>query len=278
MMSSKKLCMLICLVPCLIQCSGSIHRAPVTQAHAFSQKPHIAIVRPGDNLYAIALLHDRDVDSLIKINHLKPPYTLKIGQRLRLNPWHRASNKRNVDKRRNLTAKSRYLAAKKRKVDKKRQAHNKARSHWRPTKAAHTPPRSQIHITKASEPSLGRWRWPLNGQVVNRFAPWQQRKGIDITGKNDKTVRASQGGTVVYSGHGLPGYGELIIIKHSQNWLTAYANLNKRLVFEKDHISTGEKIAEMSLTKRGQAMLHFEMRKRGHPVNPLKYLPKRVPG
>ena len=99
--------------------------------------------------------------------------------------------------------------------------------------------------------------------------------GIDIGGKEGQPVVASAGGEVVYSGSGLIGYGELIIIKHNEQLLSAYAHNRKRLVKEGQKVSGGERIAEMGKNDRSQAMLHFEIRLNGTPQDPLKYLPGR---
>lgn len=120
------------------------------------------------------------------------------------------------------------------------------------------------------------WRWPTQGQVIGRYVsgdPTQQ--GINIGGKAGQPVAAAGDGTVVYSGAGLVGYGELIIIKHSNEWLSAYAHNRRRLVAEGTKVKAGETIAEMGRTGAIRDMLHFEIRRNGKPVDPLQYLPAR---
>lgn len=120
------------------------------------------------------------------------------------------------------------------------------------------------------------WRWPVTGRVIATFSPRNGRKGIDIAGKKGARIRASASGTVAYSGDGLPGYGNLIILKHNAEYLTAYGNNQKNLVHSGQHVKKGQVIAEMGVVNRRFWGLHFEMRKRGEPVNPLIYLKKKA--
>jgi lipoprotein NlpD len=99
-------------------------------------------------------------------------------------------------------------------------------------------------------------------------------QGINIAGKNGQDVRAAADGVVVYSGAGLIGYGELLIIKHNNEWISAYAHNQKRLVAEGTRVKAGQLIAEMGQTGTIRSMLHFEIRRNGKPVDPLLYLPK----
>jgi lipoprotein NlpD len=120
------------------------------------------------------------------------------------------------------------------------------------------------------------WRWPADGQVVSGYVGGDPtRQGIDIGGKSGDPVRAAADGTVVYSGNGLIGYGELIIVKHSPAFLSAYGHNRKRLVKEGDHVAAGQVIAEMGSSSASRDSLHFEIRKNGKPANPTDYLPRR---
>lgn len=121
-----------------------------------------------------------------------------------------------------------------------------------------------------------RWIWPTEGRIISRFqANDPTRKGVDIVGQSGQKVIASAPGQVVYSGSGLIGYGELIIIKHSDRMLSAYAHNRKRLVNEGEQVVAGSTIAEMGTNDRNQAILHFEIRVNGVPADPLKFLPQR---
>ncbi|WP_245727983.1 peptidoglycan DD-metalloendopeptidase family protein [Nitrosovibrio tenuis] len=116
------------------------------------------------------------------------------------------------------------------------------------------------------------WIWPTKGKVLEGFS--ESTKGIDISGKPGQAVTASAAGKVVYSGAGLRGYGKLIIIKHNNTYLSAYAHNNKILVKEGQAVAKGQKIAEMGNTDTDLVKLHFEIRKNGKPVDPLKHLPE----
>ncbi|MGK2924533.1 MAG: peptidoglycan DD-metalloendopeptidase family protein [Lysobacterales bacterium] len=121
-----------------------------------------------------------------------------------------------------------------------------------------------------------RWLWPADGRLLSRFqANDPARNGIDIGGEEGQPVRAAAYGEVVYSGSGLIGYGELIIVKHSDRMLSAYAHNRRRLVAEGQRVNAGEQLAEMGRNDRNQSMLHFEIRVNGTPQDPLKYLPRR---
>lgn len=119
------------------------------------------------------------------------------------------------------------------------------------------------------------WRWPASGQVTREFDDGAARKGILIAGEVGQAIRAAASGQVVYSGNGLIGYGELIIIKHSERMLSAYAHNRERLVAESDQVSSGDVIARMGSNERAETVLHFEIRRDGKPNNPLDYLPRR---
>jgi lipoprotein NlpD len=120
------------------------------------------------------------------------------------------------------------------------------------------------------------WRWPGKGPLIGSFVAGDQtRQGIDIGGTAGDPVLAAADGEVVYSGNGLLGYGELIIVKHNANFLSAYGHNRKRLVQEGDRIKSGQQIAEMGSSASARDELHFEIRKNGKPVNPIDYLPAR---
>lgn len=118
------------------------------------------------------------------------------------------------------------------------------------------------------------WIWPAGGKLVATYSDGGS-KGIDIAGKAGDPVVAAGDGKVVYSGTGLRGYGKLVIVKHNNTYLSAYAHNQTILVKEGQSVSKGQKIAEMGNTDADQVKLHFEVRRQGKPVDPLKYLPQR---
>ena len=128
-----------------------------------------------------------------------------------------------------------------------------------------TPPQSNVT-----------WRWPADGELISRYVAGEPTKqGIGIAGSSGAAVRAAGDGVVVYSGSGLVGYGELVIIKHNDEWLSAYGHNRKRMVNEGQLVKVGQQIAEMGRSGAPRDMLHFEVRHNGKPVDPLQYLPKR---
>jgi lipoprotein NlpD len=121
-----------------------------------------------------------------------------------------------------------------------------------------------------------RWSWPTDGQVESTFsASDPARKGIKVAGTAGQPIRSAEAGNVVYSGSGLIGYGRLIIIKHNDKYLSAYGHNRKLLVKEGDRVTKGERIAEMGVSNTGHAVLHFEIRRDGEPVDPLRLLPRK---
>lgn len=136
------------------------------------------------------------------------------------------------------------------------------------------PPPSQKPDGTAEDPEAVAWMWPAAGRVLAGFSE-ATNKGLDIVGKIGDPVFASAGGRVVYSGVGLRGYGKLVIIKHNQTYLSAYAHNSNILVKEGQNVARGQKIAEIGNTDSPQVKLHFEIRRLGKPVDPLKFLPER---
>ncbi|MDF3981211.1 peptidoglycan DD-metalloendopeptidase family protein [Luteibacter sp. PPL554] len=117
------------------------------------------------------------------------------------------------------------------------------------------------------------WRWPADGSLIKRFSSGDAIPGIEVAGKSGDPIRAAADGVVVYSGNGLVGYGELVIIKHSDSFLSAYGHNRKRLVKEGEKVKAGQLIAEMGSSGATRDELQFQIRRDGNPVDPLQYLP-----
>ena len=131
----------------------------------------------------------------------------------------------------------------------------------------------QSHVMPFTPPHLRTgWVWPTRGKVVTTFAPESGRKGIDIAGQRGQAILAASSGVVAYAGNGLAGFGNLIIIKHAQERLTAYGHNLRNVVHEGQQVVAGQKIAEMGQVERRYWGLHFEVREAGTPVNPLRYI------
>ena len=144
--------------------------------------------------------------------------------------------------------------------------------------AAATPPPAPVPPVAAGATRANggiTWRWPADGTLGKRFQSGDAIPGIEIFGKSGDPVRAAADGVVVYSGNGLVGYGELVIIKHNDSFLSAYGHNSKRLVKEGQRVSAGQQIAEMGSTGASRDELQFQIRRDGNPVDPLGYLPSR---
>ncbi|HEY4294333.1 peptidoglycan DD-metalloendopeptidase family protein [Luteibacter sp.] len=139
------------------------------------------------------------------------------------------------------------------------------------------PPASTPVVTKGATRSVGgiAWRWPADGTMLKKFSSGDAIPGIEVGGKAGDPVRAAADGVVVYSGNGLVGYGELVIIKHSDSFLSAYGHNRKRLVKEGEKVKAGQSVAEMGSTGATRDELQFQIRRDGNPVDPLQYLPPR---
>ncbi len=235
----------------------AVPAAPVRQA-----RPARHRVRKGETLYAIAWRYRLDYRTLARWNGIGPPYLIRPGQQLWLRPPVVPATAGHHIRQpvRSATAKgARTVRGSKKKSQKPAAA---AR-----TKASRKP------ADKGGFRRL-RWRWPAEGKVVRTRAALGT-EGIDIYGRLGQAVRASEGGKVVYSGSGLIGYGKLVIIKHDDEYLSAYAHNQTLLVKEGEQVERGQQIARMGQSGTDRVKLHFEIRRDGKPVPPLRYLPSR---
>ena len=237
-------------------------------------------VRRGDTLHAIAFNFNKDWRDIARWNNIRSPYTIYPDQELVLSAPQGAASQKGVTTAavapRGTTTtqplESRSTTTSK-PVAKSAPAKSSSTTTTPDTSASSSKPASSAPMT-AGDPK--KWLWPAEGRIISNFKPNDPaRKGIDIGGKEGQAVIAGAAGEVVYSGSGLIGYGELVIIKHSERMLSAYAHNRKRLVKEGQKVAAGEPIAEMGRTDRNKAMLHFEIRVNGNPQDPLKYLPRR---
>lgn len=210
----------------------------------------------GDTLFAVAWKAGVDYRTLARWNKLRSPYTIYPGQVLRLTAPK--TTKASSTKKKTSAPVKRKSTSKRSKTT----VSNQSRS----TKTGKSKP-----VAKGSL----QWSWPTRGSVISKFAKNDSaRKGIRISGQKGQKVFAAEAGKVVYVGSGLIGYGRLIIVKHNDKYLSAYAHNNKLRVKEGDQVAKGEHIADMGAANTGQAMLHFEIRRYGKPVDPLTLLPR----
>ena len=145
-----------------------------------------------------------------------------------------------------------------------------------PPKPAATPETAKADASGDEEDSVD-WGWPASGKILTNFNDNGNSKGVDIGGNPGQTVIASASGKVVHTGSTLRGYGKLIIIKHNKSYFSVYAHNNQVLVREGQTVIKGQKIAEMGNSDADRVKLHFEIRRLGKPVDPLKYLPSDKP-
>jgi lipoprotein NlpD len=264
-------------------------RMPVESRAAPSPIPRDAVhvVRAGETLYGISFRYGLRYQDVAAWNGISVPYTIEIGQRLRLrSPGNLVAPPPS-------TPAAPVVAA----VPPPRPRAPGSTPAPRPPASASTgtqavasatvpvasanpsPPPTRPYIPPpVPGPSIfgaPKWRWPTQGQIIGHYVAGDQtQQGINIAGNAGQPVLASADGIVVYSGAGLVGYGELIIIKHSDEWLSAYAHNRKRLVAEGARVKAGDTIAEMGHTGAIRDMLHFEIRRNGKPVDPLGLLPR----
>ncbi|MBL7003472.1 MAG: peptidoglycan DD-metalloendopeptidase family protein [Gammaproteobacteria bacterium] len=199
------------------------------------------LVKPSDTLYSIAWRYNIDFNTLVEWNKINEPYVVQPGQYIR------------------LIAPGISTGYKEQSVTKKKVTTKKIKK-----------------VVKKVDARPIEWQWPVNGNVLNKFSFNDiNKRGIEIASKIGQPVRAVASGKVVYSGNGLAGFKNLIILKHSETYLSAYAQNENLLVKEGDTVKIGHKIADMGMNANSKYQLHFQVRKNGQPVDPLLYLPKK---
>jgi lipoprotein NlpD len=229
-------------------------------------------VRKGDTLYSIAWRYSLDYRELARLNNIDSRYLIYVGQTLRLQATPRVVTKTSpagaglplVVKPLDNTTKTGPITT----AGSKSTAlvQDKPRA---PAATVKEPVKPQVVPSSSLT-----WRWPAQGPLLNGFSS-TATKGINIAGKVGDPVVAAGPGRVVYAGDGLRGYGILVIINHNQEFLSAYAHNSRVFVKENDMVNGGDKIAEVGSSGAARDMLHFEIRRDGQPVDPLRYLPKR---
>jgi lipoprotein NlpD len=221
-------------------------------------------VKPGDTLIRIGLENGQNWKDIVKWNGLDNPNLIEVGQVLRVVPPGTDPNAAGTKPVTTAKVETRPLGA--------AAAASGAASGamMTPTSA---PPSAIASPSKEADDDIN-WMWPANGPVANGFDETRS-KGIAITGKPGDPVYAAADGRVVYAGSGLRGYGNLVILKHNNTYLTAYAHNQTLLVKEDQAVRRGQKIAEMGSTDAERVQLHFEIRKLGKPIDPSKLLPPR---
>lgn len=232
----------------------SLEPAPVDSRDLGAEEPpgHHR-VRAGETLYAIAWRQGLDYRRVAEWNGVAPPYLIYPGQMIRVIPPETAEVSPKSTRKGGPVAKA------------------PSSSEFKKPEAPKSSPGSQAASAAASGPL--KWQWPVVGKVVQTYRNGDRtRQGIRIAGTLGQKVAAAEGGSVVYSGSGLIGYGNLIILKHDKDYLSAYGFNRKLLVKEGDRVARGEQVAELGQAPGGEYLLHFEIRRSGSAVDPLPLL------
>ncbi|NHO68299.1 peptidoglycan DD-metalloendopeptidase family protein [Aestuariicella hydrocarbonica] len=236
----------------LLLSACSSNKAPVQDRMSpGSNKLQHHIVSRGETLYSIAWRYGIDYKELARRNSINRSYTIYPGQKILL------SGK----------VVSRQASARKAKPAVKTVSSTRSKTTTTTKKPVKTP------SVKDGRPT---WIWPAQGRVLAGFSSSKSlNKGVDIEGRLGESVVAAASGMVVYAGSGIRGYGNLVIVKHNEAYLSAYAHNSKLLVKEQGFVKAGQKIAEIGNSGTDRSKLHFEIRHQGKPVDPLRYLPSR---
>lgn len=219
------------------------------------------VVKPGDTLFAIAFYSGNDYRELAKLNGISAPFAIKIGQTIILKPKKSTIKSAPIE-----------VAAKPKQeisvdpVSSQEYGDSSIKNHRK------KPYEKQKPSNKVDNDLS--WIWPATGSsTIAKVGSDGSKRGLDIKGKLGSTVKAAADGKVVYAGNALKGYGNLIIIKHNQEYLSAYAHNQSLLVKEQSFVKKGQQIASMGNSGAKEVMLHFEIRKKGKSIDPLNYLP-----
>ena len=244
-------------------------------------------VQHGDTLFYIAWVTGNDFRDLAKRNNIAEPYGLTVGQTLKVGNNNNSVASASVPaeaaapiaaQKSSTTVASKpvitYSESSGEKSDNKMLPGNQTTA-----TTVTAPVASSVNTVSSStsgNASVSAWRWPTEGKVIDNFSSSEGgNKGIDISGSKGQAIVATANGRVVYAGNALRGYGNLIIIKHNDDYLSAYAHNDTMLVREQQEVKAGQKIATMGSTGTSSTRLHFEIRYKGKSVNPLQYLSQR---
>jgi len=284
--------LLLCCSFLLVACGGKTY-APVSDRSvpvSAQPKPNQYQVRKGDTLYSIAFRYGLDYRDLAERNGISGSYNIYPGQKLSLKPAPKSTVSESIVRDASIVAPKPQIVSSRQKSTNKpqntsQQVAAKSTAPAKPAKtaakvekqkaAAKPAPKAPSKVTKVAAGPI-KWGWPASGKIVSTFkTKGAVNKGINIASAYGAKVTAAAKGRVVYAGSGLLGYGNLVIVDHNQQFLSAYAHNSRVLVKENDMVDKGQKIAEMGNSGADRVMLHFEIRRDGKPVNPLRYLPKQ---
>jgi lipoprotein NlpD len=247
-------------------------------------------VKRGDTLFYIAWITGNDFRDLAQRNNIPQPYSLEVGQTIQLGNGS-ANGNGGMLAATNATgggvpkppSSAQIQTATVDSQSTNAYSGNSGKQNvgkMLPTSGAVVAGSASAPVTAPSTLSnsapVSSWRWPTDGKIIDNFSSSEGgNKGIDIAGTRGQPIFATADGRVVYAGNALRGYGNLIIIKHNDDYLSAYAHNDTMLVREQQEVKAGQKIATMGSTGTSSVRLHFEIRYKGKSVNPLRYLPQR---
>ncbi|HEY7744162.1 MAG TPA: peptidoglycan DD-metalloendopeptidase family protein [Burkholderiales bacterium] len=243
-------------------------------------RPEFHTVRKGDTLYSIALDYGLEYRELARWNGVTEASVISIGQQLRLSPPSAPASAAVPASAAAPLMSAPVVQARPLDGAPAASVDGSAKSEPRGVRAPYS---DQTYAQMASlkpvaPPDPGgeervSWSWPTSGKVIRSFSDSPNQRGISIAGKLGQPVHASAAGRVIFSGTGIRGFGKLIVIKHNNTFLSVYAHNNELLVKEGQNVAKGQRIAEMGSTDTDQVRLHFEIRRLGKPVDPMKLLP-----
>ncbi len=248
----------------MCSCATKPTVAPVV-AEAFRSpvQKGVHVVQSGESLALIANRYQRNYLELAKINGIMPPFFIKPGDKIALS---RSEAKQIMA----TQTRAPKVAAKPEPKPKAIVAKAQPKPDLKKESVVKKP---EATVTTSKKVDKSEWQWPTQGEVIGQYQKGSStHKGIEITNKKGTPILASKPGKVVYSGEALRGYGRLLIIKHDEQYLSAYAHNDKLLVKEGQHVTQGQHIATMGQTDAEEVKLHFEIRYKGKPVDPLRYL------
>jgi len=257
-----KIMLLSVAVGFTVAMAGCASKPQINNSSRYAMAPNYYTVRSGDTLSGIAMRYGLDYISIAEMNDIAPPYRIYVNQSLRLK---KGSSPRTV---------STQVMAQPEQIKRQTIALPTTQPDTPVTQPTTTAPSTNTTVTSVAPNSSLRWIKPNNGPVIQGFNLANNVKGIRYGGNQGDPIYAAADGQVVYAADGLKEYGNLVLIKHIDGYISAYAHNSKMLVKSGDNVTAGQKIAEMGSTGASQVMLEFQIRLDGKPINPINLLPK----
>jgi len=257
-----KIMLLSVAVGFTVAMAGCASKPQINNSSRYAMAPNYYTVRSGDTLSGIAMRYGLDYISIAEMNDIAPPYRIYVNQSLRLK---KGSSPRTV---------STQVIAQPEQIKRQTIALPTTQPVTPVTQPTTTAPSTNTTVTSVAPNSSLRWIKPNNGPVIQGFNLANNVKGIRYGGNQGDPIYAAADGQVVFAADGLKEYGNLVLIKHIDGYISAYAHNSKMLVKSGDNVTAGQKIAEMGSTGASQVMLEFQIRLDGKPINPINLLPK----